>query len=393
MADRLRLAVEILNEAHILLVLDNLEALMPLPPAPPRWEDPDVAAFFRELTSRLTGFGRAILTCRYLPEGFDAGQPNLAHEPLPDFTEADFFKYLRRHDKVSTRIDRGELPWDLLTLFHRKLGATPRFVEQASAVLATTDPDRLREQLEGVAETGEGEEGDELRELQQRYFSDLFLPQLYEALPPLYQLALSRLALLEVPIPLDGVASVAGSGATDVRDAAGRWLGLGLVQRFGEPGEVPLFGVYPLQRDFLTDPGRLPEAPARAAHGVAAAFFQERYEKARGEISACRWRCNSGHACSTRTGRATGSGAAGQPFSCPAKCIAALSSSRRWSCRSPSCATNANTACSSKPPTPSNHWASGRRHAAATTTRWPCFKPSGTARRRRPPGINWPRLT
>ena len=283
MADRLRLAVEILNEAHILLVLDNLEALMPLPPAPPRWEDPDVAAFFRELTSRLTGFGRAILTCRYLPEGFDAGQPNLAHEPLPDFTEADFFKYLRRHDKVSTRIDRGELPWDLLTLFHRKLYATPRFVEQASAVLATTDPDRLREQLEGVAETGEGAEGDELRELQQRYFSDLFLPQLYEALPPLYQLALSRLALLEAPIPLDGVASVAGLGATDVRNAAGRWLGLGLVQRFGEPVEVPLFGVYPLQRDFLTDPDRLPEAPARAAHGVAAAFFQERYEKARGE--------------------------------------------------------------------------------------------------------------
>ena len=72
---------------------------------------------------------------------------------------------------MSTRIERGELPWDLLTLFHRKLGATPRFVEQASAVLATTDPDRLREQLEGVAETGEGAEGDELRELQQRYFS------------------------------------------------------------------------------------------------------------------------------------------------------------------------------------------------------------------------------
>ena len=102
MADRLRLAVEILNEARILLVLDNLEALMPLPPAPPRWEDPDFASFFRELTSRLTGLGRAILTCRYLPEGFDAEQPNLAHEHLPDFTEADFFKYLRRHDKVST---------------------------------------------------------------------------------------------------------------------------------------------------------------------------------------------------------------------------------------------------------------------------------------------------
>ena len=135
-------------------------------------------------------------------------QPNLAHEHLPDFTEADFFKYLRRHDKVSLRVERGELPRDLLTLFHRKLGGTPRFVEQASAVLATTDPDRLREQLEGVAETSEGTEGDELWELQQRYFSDLFLPQLYEALAAAVRLALSRLALLDVPIPLDGVAAL-----------------------------------------------------------------------------------------------------------------------------------------------------------------------------------------
>ena len=120
-------------------------------------------------------------------------------------------------------------------------------------------------------------------ELQQRYFSDLFLPQLYEALPPPHRLALSRLALLDVPIPLDGVASVTGSSVADARDAAIQWLGLGLVQRFAEPDEVPLFGVYPLQREFLTQLARLPEASARAAHGAAAAFFQESFEKAREE--------------------------------------------------------------------------------------------------------------
>ena len=367
---------------------------MPLPPAPPRWEDPDFAAFFRELTSRLTGLGRAILTCRYLPEGFDAEQPNLAHEHLPDFTEADFFKYLRRHDKVSLRIDRGELPRDLLTLFHRKLGGTPRFVEQASAVLATTDPDRLREQLEGVAETGEGTEGDELRELQQRYFSDLFLPQLYEALPPPYRLALSRLALLDVPIPLDGVASVAGLSAADARDAASQWLGLGLVQRFGEPDEVPLFGVYPLQREFLTDPERLPEAPARAAHGAAAAFFQESYEKdSRGRSPPADGSGALGlHAARERGGR-HGAAPLGRDSPVPPDATPRRIPSRRWSCWSRSCATNATTACSLKPLTPSNHWASGRRHAAATPRRWPCSRPSATARARRPPGTTWPRLT
>ncbi|MBM4086436.1 MAG: CHAT domain-containing protein, partial [Planctomycetes bacterium] len=281
--DRLRLAVEILNEAKILLVLDNLEALMPPPPAPPRWDDPCFAAFLRELAARLTGQGRAILTCRYVPEGFDPRQPNLAHEPLPDFTEADFFKYLRRHDRVASRMDQGELPRELLGLFHAKLGATPRFVEQASAVLATIDPDRLREALEGLAAPTADQDPDEIRRLQHDYFRDLFLPELYDALAPEFRLGLSRLAVVEVPLPLDGVAAVAGFAEPQAQEALGRWLRLGLLQRFGEPGEIPLWAVYPLQREFLTQADRLGGPAAREAHGTAAAFFQNCYEKDREE--------------------------------------------------------------------------------------------------------------
>ena len=189
LADRLRLAVEVLNEAPILLVLDNLEALMPPPPAPCAWSDPDFAVFVRELALRLTGAGRAILTCRYVPDGWDAGQGNVLHEALPDFTEADFFKYLRRHDRVARRMEQGELSRELLARFHRTLGGTPRFVEQASAVLARIDPDRLCEQLDALAEPADADDADEIRRLQQDYFRDLFLPQLYDALPAEYQRA------------------------------------------------------------------------------------------------------------------------------------------------------------------------------------------------------------
>ena len=149
-------------------------------------------------------------------------------------------------------MDQGELPRDLLTAFHRKLGATPRFVEQASAVLGKIDPDRLREQLENVDEPAAGTDPDELHQLQQAYFHDLFLPQLYEALAPEFRLALSRLALVEIPLPLDGVARVAGLGEDETSDAVSHWLRLSMVQRFGEEDEVPLFAVYPLQREFLT---------------------------------------------------------------------------------------------------------------------------------------------
>ena len=111
---------------------------------------------------------------------------------------------------MATRIERGDLPRPLLAEFHRKLGGTPRFVEQASAVLARIDPDALREQLEGVAEPPDDADPDDVRRLQQTYFRDLFLPQLYEALPEPFRRALSRLAVARLPLPLDGVSRAVG---------------------------------------------------------------------------------------------------------------------------------------------------------------------------------------
>ena len=262
LGERLRLAVEVLNEAKLLLVLDNLEELMPPPPAAPVWQDAEFAAFFQDLTSRLTGEGRAILTCRYVPDGFDLRQPNLAHEPMPDFTEADFLKYLRRHDRVAERIERGELRPELLASFYRKLGGTPRFVEQAAALLGAISPDRLEEQLERLAAPAACAPDDELKRLQQEYFSSLFLPQLYESLPAQSRLALSRLAVVEAPLPLDGVARVAALCEPDAAAVLEQWLQRSLAQRFGEETETPLYAIYPLQRSFLTDPARLP-APSR----------------------------------------------------------------------------------------------------------------------------------
>lgn len=281
LANRLRLAVEVLNEAKILLVLDNLESLMPLPPAEPAWEGAEVAAFFAALTSDLVGQGRAILTCRYLPKRYDCSQLNLGHEAMPDFTEADFFKYLRRHPRVTERMQSGELSRDLIATFHRKLGATPRFVEQACAVLATIDANSLAEQLEDLAPPAEGMEGDELWKLQQDYFRDLFLPSLYEGLSPEDRLALSRLAVAYEALPLDGVAVISGADAASVSGFVARCLGLSLLQRFGEEEETKLFAVYPLQREFLTSEQRLSKVAQLAAHSAAATFFRECYEQDR----------------------------------------------------------------------------------------------------------------
>ena len=97
-------------------------------------------------------------------------------------------------------------------------------------------------------------------------------------LPPPFRLALSRMALLEVPLPSRRGARQPASEAHS-QDATGRWLGLGLVQRFGNR-RSPLTGLS-VQREFLTRPERLPDTQAREAHGAAAAFFQECFEKDR----------------------------------------------------------------------------------------------------------------
>jgi tetratricopeptide (TPR) repeat protein len=281
LASRLLFAVEILNRQRFLLVLDNLEALMPSPPGPRIWADEYLRQFFENLFLRLTGAGRAILTCRYLPESLDASLPNLLHEALPDFTEADFFKYLSRHAHIAQRIEAGEFTRALLTEFHRKLGGTPRFIEQACRVLERLDGSQLAAQLAGLDDPDAGEGSDLLREKQQDYFRQIFLPELYDALSPADRAALSRFAVLETPAPLDAFASISALPESDAEAAISHCLSLGLLQRFGDTDEVQLYAIYPLQRSFLTDPARLPQQSKAAAHDAAAAFFKDCYERDR----------------------------------------------------------------------------------------------------------------
>ena len=303
LSDRLRLAVEVLNDAPILLVLDNLETVMEKPPAPPAWSDPEFAAFIADLCGRLTGEGRAILTCRYLPEGWNADALNVLHEGLPDFTEASFLKYLRRHPKVAPRLESGDLDTGLISLFHEKLGATPRFIEQACAILAEIDPDTLHEQLEALGEPAPDLDDAQLLDLRQAYFADIFLPQLYDALAPEHRTALSRVAVTAVPLPLDGIAMVAGLDELAAEEALRQWLTRALIQRFGEADETPLFAVYPLQRSFLTAEAHLDDTARTEAHRAAAAFLQAAFEEDREdelrlhfmeELLACRYHAEQG---------------------------------------------------------------------------------------------------
>src|SRR5262249_35852673 len=142
---RLGLAIDGLNELRLAVVLDNFEDALDLTTR--RIADPDLAGCYRALADNLVRGPRLLVTCRYLPADPPADRP----PPLPDLEEHNFLKFLRRDKAVNERINRGELPADLLHGLYRQLGGTPRFLEKVRLLLQQADANDLSEQLAGGA--------------------------------------------------------------------------------------------------------------------------------------------------------------------------------------------------------------------------------------------------
>ena len=105
---RLRLAVDGLNELRLLIVLDNFEDCLDLDSC--RIPDPDLAECYRLLATRLTRGSRVIVTCRYFPEDTPTDQPQVKHVPLHDLDEPATLKFLRRDRVVESRLARSRAP-------------------------------------------------------------------------------------------------------------------------------------------------------------------------------------------------------------------------------------------------------------------------------------------
>jgi hypothetical protein len=193
---RLRLAADGLNELRLAVVLDNLEDCLELETR--RIADPELAEFYGHLTAKVTRGSRVIVTCRYLPADTSIDQPSVVHLPLPDLEEHNFLKFLRRDPIVDGRIRREELPARLLTDLYRKLGGTPGFLANVRLVLRSADADELAEDLSG-------ETPGALSDQRDRYYQQICATRLYDALSPEARDLASRLAVSELPLPIDAI--------------------------------------------------------------------------------------------------------------------------------------------------------------------------------------------
>ncbi|MDR3635324.1 MAG: tetratricopeptide repeat protein [Isosphaeraceae bacterium] len=285
---RLRLAVKGLNELRLVVVIDNFEDVLDLETR--RIADEDLAGFYRVLATGLMQGSRVIVTCRYLPARTPTGEPTVMHLPLVDFTASDFRKFLRRDALVEARIARGELSADLLRSLYQAFGGTPGFLDNVRKVLRHADPDALRDDLEGVSPGA-------LSEARESYYQRIITHRLYEALPPNARDVARRLAVSELPLPVDAVAELVETGTGTLEPALNACVDFGLLQRFDDADGPSLYHPPGLLRPWLADPERLPEPDARAIDRRLAAFWRLCLETNRGaelrvpidvELTACR---------------------------------------------------------------------------------------------------------
>jgi len=275
--DRLRYIINALNRSRFVLVLDNFE--VNLDEATHRIKFPDLADFYTHLLTHLSGGSRAIITCRYSPADIAKPPPTVHEEPLKDFPEASFLKFLLRDEVIEQRYrepdeKKGGLPRELLSELHRLLGGTPRFLDQIREVLRTIAPDELRRELAAV-KLPDTTEPSLLREARDRYCEDIFTARLYDNLSPDSRRALSRSAVYGVPVNLDGLAATAGEPVQRLHAFTREWQDCALAYPERDRPAKGLWTTYGLLRSWLLAPVRLAPDERREAHRAAGDFLRE----------------------------------------------------------------------------------------------------------------------
>jgi tetratricopeptide (TPR) repeat protein len=268
--DRLRLVVTTLNQGRFVLVLDNFE--VNLDEATRRILDQELAGFYAHMLNHLSGGSRALITSRYPPADVPALPPTTREEPLAEFREGPFLKFLLRDPEVERRYRAGELPHALLGQLHHLLGGTPRFLAQIRQAVQSMPVDELRRELAAV-HLPSGDDPGALQAACDAYCQEIFTARLYSYLEADSRQALSRASVYGIPITLEGLAAVTGAQVERLRLFTREWqeYALAYPEREGAPSE--LWTTYGLLRGWLL--ARLDPDERRPAHRAAGDFLHE----------------------------------------------------------------------------------------------------------------------
>jgi tetratricopeptide (TPR) repeat protein len=269
---RVKVAAAEWNKRKLALVIDNFEDVLDAESR--AISDPGLQQAYHILTRNLTGSSRLIVTCRYFPA--DTPEPTkTAHvlwRDLKDLKLFELVKFLRRDDRVEARLRHGAIGWPRIVRIHRVFGGTPGFLVQVRGLLGTADLDEWDE---------EAPEDTPLEEIRERYCERILLPKLYGLLPADSQALVSRLAVSELPLSVDGLAHLASLPESEPTATLAAGASYGLVQIFVEESKPTLYHVPGLIRGWLSAEARLSPDARRSVDAVCARFWKKSYESDR----------------------------------------------------------------------------------------------------------------
>lgn len=273
LARRLEAAIEGLNRLELVVVVDGFEGVLELETG--RIADAELARFFRQLAHRLARGSRVLVSSRYKPVELQGA----LHVPLVDFRDHEVRKFLLHDPLVQARLHAGEIPRDLFDRLCRELGGTPGYLESARVVLRTASAAELRRDLDAGA-------AGELARTREAHLQRVFVEDLWSRLAEPARAVVARLAVSELPLPVEAVARLALASVVEVQEALDAAAALGLAHAFPSSGRPTLHHPPRLLLRWLREPARLAGPEARAAHRELAAFWRESFE-ARRERDLC----------------------------------------------------------------------------------------------------------
>ena len=249
--ERLEKAVEALNLGQFLIFLDDFD---PNLDESGLIKDPEVAQFYMQLLSNLSG-SRAIITSVRLPRNATTLPQKVWEQAIGALTKADLFRFLQRDGDLAARLRSGELSYEMLGQICERTNRLPLCLDRITRALRAKNPADL---------TALALSGSQLS----RSFCDEITSWLYCSLNPVSRRLLCRASVHTVPLNLAELEFVTGVPQERIKGLSEEWNEKALAFSTDD-GLV----IRKELRDWLTI--KLSKEEIRAAHEVAGDFFNE----------------------------------------------------------------------------------------------------------------------
>jgi len=266
---KLSRVINTLKNYPFLLILDNFESS--LDENSKGITDIEIKNFYLCLLQTFSGASRVIITTRYLPRDRIPLPNNAIELTLGDFSEASFVKCLRRDDKIDSRYQNGDLPHILLHKLFRDFGGTPRFVAQMRSRIANISTGELQREIYGIELPFE-KTPDEIHRLRDQYYEEIFVTKLYNSLSPESQLALSKIAVFQIAVNIDGLSYVTSLPKDKITQYLVQWRNSAFVYPESVVEGVDLWATNGMLRNWLFN--KISDDNRLAIHKLAGTFLR-----------------------------------------------------------------------------------------------------------------------